>query len=326
MRRRFSRWLLVFISLLVLWSAPTSAYLVATTDYLADGTTDDRNIALPGVTWTPIAAFIKCEGTQHPLWATSATVPQAIYFGSSSNWVSNRIQAFSAGVVQIGTGAEVSPAGVTCYVIAFGDDANQDIEVGTYSGDGVNGTPLPLTRAFESGLLMIRHTTGGSTVTAFRTAGMGGDVTALISGANISDAIESITATGATLGQHASVNTLGQTYAYVAIKAIPGANDSDSYPGDATADGLVATVANPVLSLFKVTGVGAATCSRWGTVGDLSWVMVNTAATTNQIKAYQSDGILTGSAACVDQSGVTVHWWATTQPTYGRRRAAPVFF
>jgi hypothetical protein len=324
--RRAIHWLLILIGLLGLAPAPAWAYLIATTDYVGDGTTDDWDIALPGVTWTPIAAIIKCAGAQHPLWATSATVPQALYFASNSNWVSNRIQAFGAGTVQIGTGAEVNPAGVTCYVIAFGDDSQLDIEVGTYSGDGVNGTPFTLARGFESGLLMIRHTTGGSTVTAFRTAGMVGDVTALMTGANLSDAIESITPTGATLGQDASVNTSGQTYAYLALKAIPGANDSDAYTGDATADDLISTLVNPVFSLFKVTGAGAAACSRWGTTGDLSWTMNNVAATTNQIKDYTGSGIVTGSATCVDQNGVTVQWWATAQPVYGRRRAAPIFF
>ena len=298
------------------------AYRVETDSYVVGGSpADNRTITLSDATLTPVFLGIKCASAAHPVWATTDTIASALYWGSSSNQVTNRIQAFGTGSFELGTGAEVQPASTTCYYVALGADANNDIAVGTYTGNGVDDRGITISPAFLPAFVLVRHTTGGSTVSAWRTDAHAGDLTGLITGANLANAIQSLGASGFTVGTDASVNTNAVTYAYLAVKAVSTYNDSGSFTGNVTDDRQISTIATPTFSLFKVAGTGAAACSRFGTAGDNSWLMNNSAEAANQIQAYNSSGIEVGTATCVNQNSTTVHWWATKNPVYASAAA-----
>lgn len=310
------RWC-VFLMTWLLFSAQAWPYKLEVGSYSVGGSpADDRTINLSDATLTPVMLGIKCASAAHPVWATTDTVANTLYWGTASNQVNNRIQALGLGTFQLGTGAEVQPASTTCYYVAFGSDANNDIAVGTYTGNGVDDRAITISPAFLPAFVLVRHTTGGSTVAAWRSAAHAGDLTGLISGSNTTNAIQSLGASGFTVGTHASVNSDTIVYAYLAVKAVASYNDSGSYTGNATDDQTVATIATPTFSLFKVAGSGAVACSRFGTGGDNSWLMNNSAEAANQIQAYNASGIQIGSATCVNQNSTLIHWWASKNPVY----------
>lgn len=94
------------------------------------------------------------------------------------------------------------------------------VATGTYTGDGVDGTAITVsdaTGSFQPDFVMVKG--ANSQYPATRTSAMVGDLTALGFSTLIADAVQSLTATGFTIGTHASVNTGATAYHWLAVKA-----------------------------------------------------------------------------------------------------------
>ena len=100
--------------------------------------------------------------------------------------------------------------------------SNLQIKVGTYTGDGVDGTNITGV-GFRPDLVIVK---GGANFAVFRTKEMTGDATGYL-GTNIAllaDAIQEILNDGFQVGTHATVNAAATTYYYIAIRGTAGQN------------------------------------------------------------------------------------------------------
>ena len=93
------------------------------------------------------------------------------------------------------------------------------VATGTYTGDGVDDRAIAV--GFQPTVVMIKRS--GPQGTVVRTSTMVGDVTKMYDGANPlqTDRIQSLTATGFTIGTANGVNAAGTQYSWVAFRSAP---------------------------------------------------------------------------------------------------------
>ena len=180
-----------------------------------------------------------------------------------------------------------------------------------YTGDGVDGTTI--TVGFQSELIIILKVTGG--VWSWRSSAMSGDVSLRMDGTlTLTDRIQSITATGFTLGTSADVNTNGASYRYIAFGADSDILKVGTYTGDGLDGKIITTTLTPVFAFVQDGGgaVGDSGVFRNATqVGDLSFSIVSAlGATANRIQTLDAGGFTVGTASTVNTLNGTYYYFA----------------
>ena len=313
---------MIHILLLLLLALPFSAEAVlrvAVGSYAVSGSpADDRDITV-----TPSFAikvvFVKCAGATHGLWRhQDGGGSNTQYYGTAAAQVSNRIQSLGTGTFQVGTGSEVQPASTTCYYAAFGGDATE-IDFGNYTGNGLDDQQIT-SLSFQPGMVLVKAiTTAG--IAVWRATVITGDQTLnLATGTLTANQIQAILSNGWERGTDATVNTDTVTYKWFAIKDIANQAGSGSFVGTGGDDLGVTMFADPLFAWMK-RSIATNGCGRWGTTGDLSWLMGATAEAANRIQAFTNTGATVGTDSCANSSGSTAYWWAARdQVTSTRNR------
>lgn len=177
--------------------------------YIGNGS-DDRPI--PGAGFTPALTVLLSETTVAAEFKMRGTANSQ---SLSSAETADRIQAFEADGIQVGTNAAANSAGVIYHGVHVKSVAGL-CAISTYTGTGVDG--LGITGVgFQPAWLLIKRQGAGS-VAALRESNHVGDSSALVNAANAADIIQSLDADGFSIGTHASVNA-SAGYNYVAFAA-----------------------------------------------------------------------------------------------------------
>lgn len=152
------------LALILFLASPAWAFKFASGSFSGNAT-DNRDITISPA-FQPNVVFIKCDTTQRAIWSTSAMAADTSYeLSNSSAGFANGIQAFNADGFQVGTHATANASGVTCYYVAFATDANNDLSVGVYVGDGLDNKNITISPAFQPEMCLVRKdsaTTGNS--------------------------------------------------------------------------------------------------------------------------------------------------------------------
>lgn len=294
---------------------------------------DNRNITTTedsGLTFRPSFAFIKNANatTAVPsVFSITENYGDRSFLTTDAASAANNIQELrTAGGFQVGTSTNVNATGNTFYYAAFGGSVVHSasgtfsMANGSYTG---NGTSQSITSAgFKPDLVMVKHTDQTTDQYAvFRIKDMKGDTTAYLANAvsNFTGGITSLDNTGFTVGANATVNTIGDTYHWVAFGNAWDYEDhsgaSDFIVGSYIGDGLDnrnidAWPFQPDLVAVKRLG---STVGSWRTSnmsGDNSLFFSATAQSTNIIQQFNSDGFQRGTNAGSNTAGGTYWYFA----------------
>lgn len=308
---------IMLILALCLLPLPSEAALrVAVGSYTVDDdpSNDDDRVITVTPSFPISAVMIKCAGATHPVWRTADGGGSNTQFVSTAAaQVSNAIQALGTGSITLGTRTEVQPdcgtsCTTTCYYWAIGGDSTEIAE-GSYTGNGVDDRDVVTGLAFQPGLVLVKsRTTAGSTWFKIPANSAGNSIN-FGTASNTADQIQALNADGYQVGAGTGVNTDTVGYVWLAVKDVAGQVASGSFAGDGLDDKAITMFDSPILAWIKRNGATTA-CGRWGSVGDVSWLMGASAEMADGLQAFTGTGATVGTNACVNNSGSTMYWWA----------------
>jgi len=217
----------------------------------------------------------------------------------SNNWI--RAQYLSMADAFLSFGAP-SPSGV------------MRVKSGSYAGSGSDDRAIYV--GFQPDVVIVDM---DDTVTVapdeavIRTSTMASDFSKDMDGPNLpaADKIQSLTATGFTVGTHATVNEAGRTYHWVAFQAAPGKLKLGSYPGDGVTDArsIVGVGFQPEYVMLMSGGTHQAVQRSSVMPGDLTH-QFDSMGFADGIEALEVDGFRVGLDPRVNAASTTYYYAA----------------
>jgi hypothetical protein len=219
------------------------------------------------------------------------------------------IQSLTATGFTVGGATQVNQNGTTYRWAAFRNGCGT-LRVGSYVGNGgatqvINGLGFQpeLVMLMPSGNNYPTHRFSGMT-TSFRFEAHTGS-------ANV---INSLNATGFTVGNAPEANTNGTTYHYVAFNAVAGSVTKNSYAGNGADNRNIAGVGfQPDWMMIRANDTATARAGHHRPAslgGGNSQFWTNTANTNNGIQALQANGFQVGTSTDVNANSVNYHYLA----------------
>ena len=278
---------------------------MATGTYTGDGT-DNRAIIEVG--FQPDVVIVKGDGKNPYLRSSTMTGDVSKQLVSNESLAANHIQSLDADGFTVGSDAEVNQGSTAYYWIAFQASAGQ-LDVGTYVGNTADNRSIGGV-GFQPDYLIVMSEGGRNTI--HRSSAMVGDASIRFSDQNMdTDKIQAFEASGFQLGTHNHVNASGETFHYVAFKAVAEQMSVGSYTGDGADDRDITDVGfQPGYLIIKgdASVIGAHRTSD--VVGDLTLDFKNGVIYANGIQAFQATGFQVGTNSKVNQSANTYYWMA----------------
>lgn len=281
---------------------------VAYGTYTGDGT-DNRNITV-SPSFAIKAVMVKRSVTTGAALSFSGMGDLSRPMSSTSSALgTNRIQSMGTGTFQVGTASDTNANGSTYYYWCLGGD-DTEIYVNSYTGNGTDDRTITAPNFLPECVIVI-PADGQEVIIRF--GAIGGDQAFVLSGTgNTTGAnyIQSLDATGFTIGSNGGINTSATTYYYLAIKNVSGQSFTSSFAGNST-DNRDITAPNfqPDLVFLKgplKNGVFR-TASHSG--DDTSFFNTND-NNTNQIQSFISTGFQIGTGAESNETGTTYYYYA----------------
>ncbi len=270
--------------------------------------------AITGVGFQPLCVIIKARTGSHKGQITMSTMganlTKNLVDSSSNGLTAGLITSLDSDGFTLGASTEVN--GVLVYdYFAMGNNggAATDIAVGSYAGDGNN--PHAITGlAFPPGIVIIANNSA-SLRCYFATVDMPSGNVATFGAAisTSSQAVISLDSGGFTLGTSTTVNGVGTTYYYVAIKTVGSFVKTVTYTGDGLDNvniGGVGFIPDNVWTKNDAQTVAAAFRGRTE-AGDLSTKLDGTNEAADRIQALQADGFQVGTTNEVNSSTRTFY-------------------
>jgi len=321
--------------LTILLASPVHAFRFEVGVYSGNGA-DGRDIST-SASFAISAMIIKCNGATHATMKTSSMAADAADdLGGGGGITTNKIQSFGTGTFQVGSSSTTNVSGTdNCFYVAWGADANNDLAVGTYVGDGNDLRDIVISPAFQPGAVILASESDNANV--WRVSAMSGEgdfslrFAASPAAANL---IQAFNADGLEIGTDFIVNyATGGTVDYypLAVKDVTNYTASGTYTaGGSPSDGLAITVGfQPDLVIVKSdTNAGVGVVRTSAMTGDFACPMTNVACNTNFIQSFTATGFTIGTSASVQSAGVKYWWYAIKTPVYagggGSTRRAPI--
>jgi hypothetical protein len=288
--------------------------------------TDNRNIT--GLGFEPDFVFVKQDAAVVPAFNTTEMYGDYSSFTTAAASAVNNIQELQADGFQVGNSTSVNANTVVSYYFALGGSPDPTpsgsflMERGSYVGTGATTT---IDTSFSPNLVFVKsHTAQG----AVWSTSLHGDATeyfgvaaaAFTGGVNITSGVE-----GFSVGTHATVNSNGVTYEYIAFGNATshrlGDGAEDFYIGSYTGNGLDARAIDhlgftPSMVVVKRNN-GTANQSVWKSAS--TTMTDNTAtyfsATADVTNGTLLQGLINGgftlsTNAAVNAAGATYVWFA----------------
>jgi hypothetical protein len=177
---------------------------------------------------------------------------------------------------------------------------------GTYTGDASDNRAI--TVGFQPDFVIVKDTNNSEGVA--RTSTMAGDLAkpmGLLTALQ-ADNIQSLTATGFTIGTNNRVNRNGRTYHWVAFKANSQAMQVGSYTGNGTTQSITGVGFQPELVILMGNNAQRA-AARYSGAARTYGFDASTGVTTG-VTAFGGDGFTVGAAAEANSNGVAYHYVA----------------
>lgn len=215
----------------------------------------------------------------------------------------------------LGTDPNVNGAGGTFYWVAFRAAAGE-LAVGTYTGDGVAGR-LIASVGFQPNAVMTFPEAAFRPLIRSSTMGADDCYNFDANEFNPGNRIQAFLATGFQVGSDVDVNGGGQTYHYIAWKAVAGKMAVGSYAGDGV-DNRNLDVAGFQPEWVMVKRASNVAIARpWmhkpastGLAADYGLFLADFMGTGNGIQTLRPLGFQVGTGPWVNTGGLTYHWMA----------------
>lgn len=287
---------------------------VITGTYTGNGV-DSRSIT--GVGFQPeLVIILRDDGTQNDgkrgCWRSSAHTGDATSLFLDT-LTTDQIQALETDGFQVGTHARVNANGGTYHYIAFRDNGDNNLAVGTYTGNGVDDRNIVISPTFQPDYVFVKGESGAAGV--WRSSAQSGDNSdlyqAVAGGAN---QIQVLNTDGFQVGTAAEVNTNGTTYFYFAMKIKSGSFNVGTFTGNAVDDRNITGIGfQPTFVILD--NITTDTANAWVTTSTYTTGESNNIAEGNidsidAIQALQSDGFQVGTDAGVNGNTATIAWLA----------------
>lgn len=322
---------IIFILALLL-AQPAGAFNFEVGVYSGDGT-DNRNIST-SASFAIDSLLIKCNAAEHTYMRTSSIAGDlSDAIGAGGGLGANRIQSLGTGTFQIGSSTGVNTSGTNnCFYVAWGADANNDLAIGTYVGDGLDDRDIVISPAFSPGFVIILGEQDDGS--RWRLSAMTGDAAIPFSlNGVLPNNIQAFNANGFQIGTSTTVNDgTGGTVDYypLSLKNINGYAASGTYTATGSpTDGLeIAVGFQPDLVIVKSdTNAGVGIFRTSAMVGDFSCPITNVACGANFIESITATGFTIGTSNSVQAASVKYWWYAIKTPVYiSKRTVSPVIF
>lgn len=180
------------------------------------------------------------------------------------------------------------------------------VATGQYTGNAVDGRAIAV--PFQPDLVLVKADFRQHAV--IRTASMTADVSKFMGGATALTAnlVQSLTATGFTVGTHAAVNRNGVSYDWLALKGYPGQMTTGSYTGAGTSQSIGGAGFSPDY-VIVMAAAGRPTIQRAASM-PTSFRFDTPAAAANGISSFDDDGFSVGASNQANASGAVYHYVA----------------
>lgn len=177
---------------------------------------------------------------------------------------------------------------------------------GTYLGDATDNRAIAV--GFQPDFVMVKD--AGNSEGAARSSSMAGDVSKPMASltAFAADNIQSLTATGFTIGTDNRVNRNNRTYYWVAFKANSQAMKVGTYTGNGTTQSIAGMGFQPELVILLGNNAQRA-AARYSGAARTYGFDASTGVTTG-VTAFGADGFTVGAAAEANANGVAYHYVA----------------
>ena len=177
---------------------------------------------------------------------------------------------------------------------------------GTYTGDASDNRAIAV--GFQPDFVIVKDT--NTTEAAARSSSMTGDVSKPMGSATAfaADHIQSLTATGFTIGTNNRVNRSGRTYHWVAFKANSQAMRVGTYNGTGAAQSFTGFGFSPEAVILMGNNAARAVTRMSGM--SRSFGFDNTTGVTTAVTALNADGFSVGTGAEANTNGVGYHYVA----------------
>ncbi|MFH1390596.1 MAG: Ig-like domain-containing protein [Candidatus Margulisiibacteriota bacterium] len=274
---------------------------------------DDRNIT--GLGFQPNLAVIKRDGASLGVWSTSKMGADNTHYFSATAPTADRIQALQSDGFQVGSNAEVNLNGQTYYYFTFKAGADS-LTIESYTGDGVDNRSIAL--GFKPDLVWVKQSAAAN-VAVMRNNRNYGDETQLFSAtANAVDHIQTLEASGFSVGTNARVNANASVYYCVGFRGVPTTTPSGvfrmisgSYVGNGASQSIADLPFQPELVIIKSDSTGAAVFSSPMMASDSTATFATAAVNfVNGIVSRNNTGFTVGANAAVNSLAVTYRWIA----------------
>jgi hypothetical protein len=303
--------------LLPLGAPPLEAQMrSATGSYVGDGVTDGLAVS---VGFAPDVVIVRGDTGAEAVARTSTMVGDVSKPLGNAASAADLIQTFTPGGFTVGLNASVNSAGVTYYWTALKAAAGE-LEVGTYTGDGVTD-PRLVPVAFQPDWVLVMGLGPGRRA-VHRGSSMTGDLTIYLTGSgSVTNHIQALVPGGFELGTGGDVNASTVAYHYVAVKKAPGRFNTGIYQGDANDNRDITGIGfQPNYVIVKTTTSPQAGVARPRDLpGDRSLFFNSSAAAPNLIQALLPDGFQIGFGANINAGPTHSYLWAAFGGTVNYR-------
>ena len=299
--------------------APSLAYhwklddAVMTGGAMAHGTyvgnnSDGREITDPG--FQPDVVIIKADKDDEYAVCRTSTMSgdNTKRLGSDSALTSNRVQSLTAAGFTVGTNDEVNDTGTDYYWMAF-QAVPGAMKVGSYTGNGNSNrdiTGLGFQPAF---VIVMRQDDDHAYM---RSSQFPDDRCQRFNDSDLSSSrIEDMRSDGFRVDSDNDVNGSGNTYHYIAWKAIPGQMAVGRYAGDGADPRSISGVGFQPDYLIIANEASEEPVHRSASVsGDDTLEFESDPNDNDRIQAFESDGFEVGNHDSTNDNGYDFYWMA----------------
>lgn len=273
--------------------------------------TDDTTLA--GVGFRPMLAICKGANSSSGVWKTNLMILRDIanLLTSTASSQSDRIQELLNDGMQIGANAAVNTNSTKYYDLYIrGTNAQSYFRTFRYYGNGADSRDMnTLGLNFTPDWVFFQASTTGTAQAITRTSEYSGDGANHLSGAAVTNLIQSFISGGFQLGSNAATNSNGIEYQGWAMKNIPGVFKVMSYTGTGVARSIDGLGFKPDWLLIKNRNTAdVAVLYTKDMVTDVAgpYFVGTGGVASNSIASLDSDGFSVGTAAAVNGSGNTI--------------------
>jgi hypothetical protein len=294
------------------------------TGYYVGNATDNR--AITGLGFSPDLVLLKDNtngGNEGIVFKTSSMPSETTIALAETDAVltTNHIQSLDADGFTVGNDADVNGINTFFGYVAFdGSDCSSSgtFCVGSYTGNGAASQAITSV-GFQPNLVIVKRS--GATQGVWKSSSMPGTTSNYFDNVNelASGGINSLDATGFTVGNNAAVNTNANTYYFVAFKEVAGAMDVGTYTGNATDNRNIDSSVDSGLTFkpdFAWTKASTVATAQVGVYsirenyGDRSFLFTDATSAANNIQELRSAGGLQIGAAANANSNTATHYYA----------------